>query len=125
MSATCGIIEDEPLGRELLIRYIARIPSLELKWVKESVQDLPPDEEMLDNLVDLIFLDLMNDDSGQQDYNFTALEKYGHIILTTAYPEEFVKTLPVRYLALLNKPVLFDRFKDTVTIALRQLAAIR
>ena len=123
MKITCGIIEDEPLGRKLLERYISRVSNLELKWTKESVEDLGSmDTEHLD-LVDIVFLDLYYMDSPETGpysnlESCQAIENFSNIIITTAYPEQFIKSLPFTYIGMLNKPITYANFIKTIEEAL-------
>ncbi len=120
MIVTCGIIEDESLGRELLARYISRIPDLKVKWIRESLAELLSGGIHQEDFVDIVFLDLQNAVSSGSINSDQSIEKYGQIIVTTAYPEKFVKTLPIHYRSILNKPYSFDTFYKTVmeTVAL-------
>ncbi|RFM30534.1 response regulator [Deminuibacter soli] len=127
MVLTCGIIEDELLGRDLLARYISRVPNLQLKWTKGSVEELQEANagNPLQHSVDIVFLDLWSEMYGNRSNAYMFVEKYGHIILTTAYPEVLVGTLPFSYVGVLNKPISFDKFQETLEGVLYRLKELR
>lgn len=119
MVFTCGIIEDEPLGGALLKKYVSRMDILELRWMKASVEDLLAGGIDTGDFVDLVFMDLLDTPSDSGFKVNRSVEQYGRIVITTACPERFVKTLGIRYAALLNKPISFDAFQDTVTTVMQ------
>jgi response regulator of citrate/malate metabolism len=121
MTVTCGIIEDEALGAELLTRYISRIPSLQLKWTKASAEDLLTGGVNPEYFVNIIFLDLMSTASSLQVSNYREIEKYGRIILTSAESETIIHTFPVKHAAVLPKPVVFAKFHKTVQNLIQEL----
>jgi response regulator of citrate/malate metabolism len=121
MTVTCGIVEDEALGAELLTRYISRIPSLRLKWTKASAEDLLAGGLNQEYFVNIIFLDLMSTASNLQVSNYRQIEKYGKIILTSAESETIIRTFPVNHIAILQKPVVFAKFQEIVQKILLEL----
>jgi two-component system, LytTR family, response regulator len=126
MTITCGIIEDELLGRKLLERYISRVPELKLVWTKESVEELTGMDKTPEFFADIIFLDLFSPDvlNVTPSPNFDKckpIEEFAHIILTTAFPFQFIKPLSFNYVAILNKPILFSRFMAAVTDAIESI----
>jgi two-component system, LytTR family, response regulator len=123
MTITCAIIEQEPLARELLERYVARIPALALKWVRESVDELDSIEPGQEHAADILFLDVFfTEVPGKKPASnldrCRGIEKYEHIIVTTAYPLQFIKSLSLPYIGMLNKPVTFTNFLKTVEDAI-------
>jgi len=110
----CLVIEDEPLSQDVLAKYIAGIPGLELSGV---FGDAIAASGFLRNApVDLIFLDInLPVISG---LNF--LKSLSHppmVIFTTAYPEYAVKGFDADAVDYLLKPFSFERFLKAVNKA--------
>jgi response regulator of citrate/malate metabolism len=122
MTITCGIIEDEALGTELLTRYISRMPSLRLKWTRTSAEDLLTGGVNKEDSVDIIFLDLMSTVSNEQISNYRQIEKYGKkIIFTSAESEITIRSFPIKHVAVLQKPILFVKFQKIVQNVIDEL----
>ena len=99
---TCGIIEDEDLAQQLLIKYINRYAGLEISWSLD----------LLDNPSNA--LGLMS--GGIKEF---ALH-FPNIIITTAYPVEYVKSVGVRHTHVLTKPYTYLAFEKVVTATLKR-----
>lgn len=111
---TCGIIEDEYLAQQLLIKYILRYGSVEIKWALETIREAGATN------VDVLFLDLLdtpsNDFKTDNRINKVSeglhefMQGFSKIIITTAYPVEYVNSLGVRYDSILVKPYTYSSF---------------
>jgi DNA-binding LytR/AlgR family response regulator len=109
------IVDDEPLARDVLIKYISDCPMLELISVCKSAFEAL---EVLNNHeVRIIFLDInMPKLSGLSMVR--SLQNPPQIIFTTAYPEYAVEGFEVDAVDYLVKPFSFDRFMKAVNKAL-------
>ncbi len=103
----CIAIDDEPLALQLIKQYCQKIPFLNLQKVFTN-----PDEAMsylLENTIDLLFLDIqMPDITGIQFYK--SLSKKPLVIFTTAYKDFAIEGFNVDAIDYLLKPFEFDRF---------------
>ncbi len=116
------IVDDEPLARDVLIKYISDCPMLELvSTCKSAFEAL----EVLNNQsVRIIFLDInMPKLSGLSMVRL--IQNPPQIIFTTAYPEYAVKGFEVDAVDYLVKPFSFDRFMKAVNKALVREEYIR
>lgn len=115
----CAIVEDEPLAQNILKKYIADHPALELTGVSTTALGIQP--LLAGDAVQLLFLDIhLPKLSG---INF--LRSLAHtplVILTTAYPEFAVDGFELGVTDYLVKPFSFERFLKAVNKALEQLA---
>ena len=112
---TCVIIDDEPLPIELLSAYAGEIP--DLKVVATFNDPLQAQKYVIENKVDLIFLDIeMPHMSGLQ--LLKSLPEKPMSIFTTAYAEFAVDGFELNAIDYLLKPFDFDRFKKSVERAL-------
>ena len=78
----CIIADDEPLAREVIARYISRIPSLQL--VEECSNAVEVMEAVKSGEIDLIFLDIQMPEIRGTDL-IRILKNPPLIVLTTAY----------------------------------------
>lgn len=114
----CLVIEDEPLAQNILKKYIADYPSLELVAVCSDA--LEAQTIFHDQIIHLLFLDInLPKLSG---INFLkALSNPPFVIFTTAYPEFAVEGFELNAIDYLVKPFSFERFLKAVNKALVQL----
>jgi hypothetical protein len=120
---TCGIIEDEHLAQQLLIKYILRYGSIEIKWALETIREAGMTS------VDVLFLDLLdtpsNDFKTDERLNKVSeglhefIKGFSKIIITTAYPVEYVNSLDVRYDSILVKPYTYSSFVKALEYTLK------
>jgi len=111
------IVEDEPVSQELLRRYVAGLPQLELVSVCSNA--LEAGEELKKIKVDLLLLDInMPKLSGAEFY--ASLINPPAVIFTTAYPEFAVNGFDMNAVDYLVKPFPFDRFVKAVSKFLDQ-----
>lgn len=105
---TCLIIDDEPLARELLKKFVVRVPTLiclgECNNAIEAVtviQNQRPDVIFLDiNMPEMTGIELLK--------SFTAIRP--QIVVTTAYPNYALDGFEYDVTDYLLKPIPFDRF---------------
>jgi DNA-binding LytR/AlgR family response regulator len=118
MSTPCIIVDDEPLAREILEKYISDCPMLELL---ESCSSAFEAMEVLDRLVvGIVFLDInMPKLSGLS--MIRSLDKPPEIVFTTAYPEYAVEGFELDAADYMVKPFSFERFLKAVNKAIRRL----
>jgi DNA-binding LytR/AlgR family response regulator len=104
---TCYIIDDEPLARDILEEYIAKVSFLELKGSfmtpLEAAGSLEKDKP------DLLFLDINMPDLDGLSF-IPMLNPKPMIILTTAYDQYALKAFELEVKDYLLKPFSFERF---------------
>lgn len=110
----CLIVDDEPLARETLEKYISDIPSLVLNAscsnAFEAIEVLKKDS------IDILFLDInMPKLSGIS--MLRSLEEKPQVIFTTAYSEYAVEGFELDAVDYLLKPFSFERFVKAVNKA--------
>lgn len=112
---TCLIIDDEPPAREILRRYIAQLPILNL--VGECSNAVQAVSAIKQQHIDLLFLDIQMPQITGLDL-VGMLNKAPQIILTTAFEHYAVKAFELDVTDYLVKPIRFDRFLKAVMKAL-------
>ncbi len=116
--ATCLIVDDEPLSRDVLRGYIEEIKDLQLQ--AECRSALEATHQLNLNPVDILFLDINM--PGLSGISFArALTSSPLIIFTTAYPEYAVEGFELNATDYLVKPYSFERFLKAVNRALERL----
>lgn len=101
------MVDDEPLGRNLMVENINLIPFLELVGTAKNAFDALKLLESTD--VDLIFLDIQM--PGMTGTKFVeSLTKKPMIIFVTAYEEFAVESYNLEVIDYLMKPVSIERF---------------
>lgn len=117
MMTSCIIVDDEPLARDVLVKYISDCPILELKASCKSAFEAI--EVIKSHNIRIVFLDInMPKLSG-----LTMVKTMDHppqIIFTTAYPEYAVEGFEVDATDYLVKPFSFERFMKAVNKALER-----
>ncbi|QXP66679.1 LytTR family DNA-binding domain-containing protein [Polaribacter sp. AHE13PA] len=107
----CVIVDDEPIARNILETFVAKIPNLNL--VKSCKNAMEAFEIANSNNIDLFFLDInMPDISGLSLAK--SINKKSKIIFTTAYREYAVDGFDLQAVDYLLKPIAFDRFLQAV-----------
>ncbi len=108
---SCYIIDDEPLAREILEAYIAKVSFLELKGsfmsALEATASLEKDKP------GLFFLDINMPDLDGLSF-IPMLDPKPKIILTTAYDQYALKAFELEVKDYLLKPISFERFYKAV-----------
>ncbi|MCX6233589.1 MAG: LytTR family DNA-binding domain-containing protein [Bacteroidetes bacterium] len=117
---SCIIVDDEPLSREVLEKYVSGTPQLLLSG---SCSDAFEAMELIrDGRIDLVFLDInMPRLSGIGMVK--AMEKSPLIIFTTAYPEYAIEGFELDVVDYLVKPFGYERFLKAVNKAFDRLSA--
>lgn len=120
MMFTCMIIEDEPLAKEVMERYVAMQGQLEL--VGSYLNVLEAQEALQKEPAQILFLDIEMPGS-------TGLEMLAQMqdapltILTTAYREYALDAYELGVIDYLVKPVRYERFKIAADRAIEFLQA--
>ena len=118
--ASCMIVDDEPLSRDVLRKYIAEVKDLDL--VAECSDGFEATHRLVQNHIDLIFLDINM--PGLTGISLArSLANAPMIIFTTAYPEFAVEGFELDALDYLVKPYSFERFLKGVNKALAKLSS--
>ncbi len=117
----CAIIDDEPLSRDVLRKYITDHEQLLL--VGECVDALEAGQLLRNESVDLIFLDVnMPILSGIHFYK--GLVNKPAVIFSTAYPNYAVEGFELNAIDYLVKPFGFDRFYLAIEKALNVFSKV-
>lgn len=107
----CLIVDDEPVAREIIASYVAKLPSLEVvkscKGVVEALMALREES------IDLIFLDINMPEVSGLSFARTIQNKT-KVIFTTAYREYAVDGFDLQAVDYLLKPISFDRFLKAI-----------
>jgi DNA-binding LytR/AlgR family response regulator len=110
----CLIIDDEPLAREIIRRYIDEVPMLQLAGeCSNAVQAMA---FLQQHPVDLVFLDIRMPQLTGTDF-LRILKNPPKTILTTAYPDYALEGYELDVVDYLVKPIRFDRFLKAVNKA--------
>ena len=116
--ASCLIVDDEPLSRDVLRKYIAEVK--DLKLLAECSNAAEATHELNISQVDIIFLDINM--PGLSGISFArSLTVSPLIVFTTAYPEYAVEGFELDATDYLVKPYSFERFMKAVNRALERL----
>ncbi len=118
MKINCIVVDDEPLARDLLEKYIRDVPALHLVALCNNAFEAT--EVLMQHEVHLIFLDInMPKLSGMKFYR--SLVQPPAVIFTTAYPEYAIEGFEVDATDYLVKPFSFERFYQAVGRVLEKL----
>lgn len=116
--ATCIIVDDEPLSRDVLRNYLREVKDLQLK--AECANAREASHQLNLDRIDIIFLDIKM--PGLSGISFArSLRSSPLIIFTTAYPEYAVEGFELDATDYLVKPYSFERFLKAVNRALEKL----
>jgi two-component system, LytTR family, response regulator len=103
----CVIVDDEPLAREGIARYVGEIDFLNLIATCENPVELM---KVLDqHAIDLIFLDIQMPKMNGIDF-LKMVKSPPMVIITTAFPSFALDGFQLNVLDYLVKPITFDRF---------------
>ena len=114
----CLIVEDEPLAQNILKKYIADHPSLEL--VATCTDALEAQLILNKQAIHLIFLDINLPKLSGINFIKSLLQS-PLIIFTTAYPEFAVEGFELNAVDYLLKPFSFERFLKAVNKVIEKL----
>ena len=110
----CAIIDDEPLAREGIARYVKEVDFLQLIHTCENPVELM---QLLDQQrVDLLFLDIHTPKMNGIDF-LKIVQKPPIVIITTAFPSYALEGFQLNVLDYLVKPITLDRFLKSVNKA--------
>lgn len=107
----CIITDDEPIARDILKSYVARIPELHL--VKSCMNAVETYEGLYEYPVDVIFLDIQMPIITGTEF-LRSLSKPPLVVFTTAYPKYSAEGFELNSVDYLLKPVTFERFGEAV-----------
>ena len=110
----CMIVDDEPLSREGLERYVERVTFLEHTGSYENA--LKASEAMQKTAVDLIFLDIQMPYLTGIDF-LKNLVNRPLVIFHTAFPNYALESYQLDVIDYLVKPITFERFFKAVSKA--------
>lgn len=113
----CLIVDDEPMARDVVRRYIEQIPSLHVAG--EFGNAIDATLFLQKNTVDMIFLDIRMPQLSGTDF-VRSLRNVPKIIFTTAHKEYAHEGFELDVSDYLLKPIRFDRFLRAVNKAFPQ-----
>ena len=113
----CIIVDDEPMARDVIRRYIENIPTL--KMLGEFGNAIDATIFLQEQNVDLIFLDIKMPQLSGTEF-VRSLHNMPKIIFTTAHKEYAHEGFELDVSDYLLKPVRFDRFLKAVNKAFPQ-----
>ena len=112
----CVIVDDEPPAREIIRRYVAEMPLLDL--VGECANAIQAITLLQQTKVDLLFLDIRMPQLNGNDFLKT-IRNAPRVIITTAYPDYALEGYELDVVDYLLKPIHFDRFVKAVNKTLQ------
>ncbi|HEX5652401.1 MAG TPA: LytTR family DNA-binding domain-containing protein [Chitinophagaceae bacterium] len=115
----CIIVDDEPMARDVVRRYIQKIPTLKLTG--EFGNAIDATIFLQEQSVDMIFLDIRMPQLSGTDF-VRSLRNVPKIIFTTAHKEYAHEGFELDVTDYLLKPIRFDRFLRAVNKAFPQKA---
>ena len=113
----CIIVDDEPMARDVVRRYIQKIPTLKL--IGEFGNAIDATIYLQDQSVDIIFLDIKMPQLSGTEF-VRSLRNMPKIIFTTAHKEFAHEGFELDVIDYLLKPIRFDRFLRAVNKAFPQ-----
>jgi DNA-binding LytR/AlgR family response regulator len=115
---TLLIVDDEPLARKLLSEHAAKLPQLHvLGQCKTAIE---AQTFLHQQSVDILMLDIQMPDLTGLDFLRT-LQPRPTTILTTAYAEYAIESYELEVVDYLLKPIVFERFFQAVSRAMKRL----
>jgi DNA-binding LytR/AlgR family response regulator len=113
----CLIVDDEPMARDVIRRYIEQLPSL---WIAgEFGNAIDATLFLQQHQVDMIFLDIQMPHLSGTDF-VRSLRNVPKIIFTTAHKEYAHEGFDLDVIDYILKPIRFDRFLRAVNKAFPQ-----
>jgi DNA-binding LytR/AlgR family response regulator len=117
MQIKCIIVDDEPMARDVIRRYIQKIPTLKL--MGEFGNAIEATIFLQEQPVDMIFLDIKMPQLSGTEF-VRSLRTVPKIIFTTAHKEYAHEGFELDVIDYLLKPIRFDRFLRAVNKAFPQ-----
>ena len=113
----CIIVDDEPMARDVVRRYIQKVPTLKL--LEEFGNAIDATVFLQEQPVDVIFLDIKMPQLTGTEF-VRSLRNIPKIIFTTAHKEYAHEGFELDVIDYLLKPIRFDRFLRAVNKAFPQ-----
>src|SRR4030095_7705746 len=113
----CIIVDDEPMARDVIRRYIQKIPTLKL--MGEFGNAIEATIFLQEQAVDMIFLDIKMPQLSGTEF-VRSLRNVPKIIFTTAHKEFAHEGFELDVIDYLLKPIRFDRFLRAINKAFPQ-----
>ena len=111
MKVKCIIVDDEPVARDIISSFVAKIHDLELVVTCKNVSEALT--VLQNNSIQLIFLDInMPEISGLSLAK--SIQHKSQVVFTTAYREYALEGFDLQAIDYLLKPISFDRFLKAV-----------
>lgn len=107
----CIIVDDEPMARDVIRRYVEKVPTLRLSG--EFGNAIDASVFLQEHHVDIIFLDIRMPQLSGTDF-VRSLRTIPKIIFTTAHKEYAHEGYELDVIDYLLKPIRFDRFLKAV-----------
>jgi DNA-binding LytR/AlgR family response regulator len=117
LPTNCIIVDDEPMARDVVRRYIEMIPALKL--IGEFGNAIEATMFLKEQSVDMIFLDIKMPQLSGIEF-VRSLHNAPKIIFTTAHKDFAYEGFELDVTDFLLKPIRFDRFLKAVNKALPQ-----
>jgi two-component system LytT family response regulator len=114
----CMVVDDEPLAREVVSRFISRVPTLQL--VTECENAIQALTAIQQQEIDLIFVDIQMPELLGTEF-IRILQHPPKFILTTAFPEYALEGYDLDVVDYLLKPIQFERFLKAINKAALQI----
>lgn len=114
MKPTCIIVEDEPIGQEIIRTYVARDGTFEV--LAQFKNALEASAWLQTNHVHVIFLDIRMPRLSGLDFLKT-LANPPKIIITSAYREYAIDAFDLNVVDYLLKPIAYERFQKAIVKA--------
>ncbi len=111
MKIKCIIIDDEPLGAEVIETHLKEFPNMELK--ESFTNPLEALSIIESGEIDVVFIDINMPKMNGLDF-IRSIEQSPYFIITTAYREYAVESFDLDVLDYLVKPVPFTRFLKSI-----------
>jgi DNA-binding LytR/AlgR family response regulator len=111
MKTRCLIVDDEPLARELIKGYVAKLENFEI--VAECADAMKALNVLRSKPVDLIFMDIQMPQITGIEFLKT-IKHAPKVIITTAYREYALDGFELDVVDYLLKPITFERFLKSV-----------
>ncbi|WP_345949317.1 LytTR family DNA-binding domain-containing protein [Mucilaginibacter sp. PAMB04274] len=107
----CVIVDDEPLARQVLERFVASTPELHLEAICSNA--LEAFEALTDKQIDLVLLDIKMPKLSGLDL-WRSLKNPPAVIFTTAFSEYAVDGFELEAVDYLVKPITYERFAKSI-----------
>lgn len=119
---SCLVVDDEPLARQLLERFISRIASLQ--WVGTCTNAVDAIDAVRVHQPTLLFLDIEMPELSGLDFLNTFSANRPQVVLTTAYPQYALDGFDYDVTDYLLKPIRFERFVRAINKVHARMASV-